>query len=1194
MAFADQKVSASRFVHLHVHTEYSLLDGAIRLKDLFPAAKKYGYTAVAMTDHGNMHGVLHFYEQAKKHDIKPILGCEMYVAPKGMKDRSARSAKDAAFHLVLLARDNAGYKNLLKLVTISNFEGFYYKPRVDLDALRKYNRGLIALSACLHGEIPHSLLHEGLDDARKKAEVYAGIFDGRFYLELQENTIPEQETVNKGLIEIGKELGLPLVATNDCHYLNAKDAMAHDVLLCIQTNRTINDEGRMRFSTDSLYFAPPDEMGARFGYIPEALATAREIADSCDVTLELGRHHFPLYPIKENETYEGLFEAKARDGFNLFLDESGLDEDARALYRARLDEEIAVIKDKGFASYFLIVADFINWAKSQGIPVGPGRGSAAGSLVAYSMGITDIDPVRYGLYFERFLNAERASLPDIDVDFCMNRRDEVLSYVTQRYGGEEFVAQIITFGQMKARAVIRDVGRGLGMPYPVVDRIAKLVPPELNITLDKALEQEPRLKELAGKDEQVAKLIDIAKALEGLPRHASTHAAGVVISDRPMVEYLPLIKGQKEETVTQLDMKCVEKTGLIKFDFLGLKTLTVIDDTIKIIKKHMGIDVNLGRIALDDPQTYALLSKGDTTGVFQLESPGMKDLIRKMRPSSFTDLVALVALYRPGPLESGMVDQFVKAKHGEIEVTYLLPELEPILKETYGVIVYQEQVMKIAQVLAGYSLGEGDLLRRAMGKKKPEEMAAQRDRFISGAGSRGIAKDKAATIFDLMEKFAGYGFNKSHSAAYALISYQTAWLKAHYRTPFLASLLSNELGDTDGVVKFISECKTHGVKVLPPDINRSEEGFTLDGDMIRFGLAAVKNVGVGAIEAIITERTQRPYQNFEDFCSRVDLRRVNKRVIESLIKCGAFDSLGHRRSQLMEVLDQAIEVGQCAKKALNCGQKGLFDTPSCVDSGGPAETFLKLPGLAEWTESEMLAREKEALGFHISGHPLDPYREDLQKMGASPTEDVAGFQDGGRVHLAGIVKRKKEITTKKGDRMAFLLLEDLYGSIEVVCFPELYAKVRETLEGDQPIWVKGLCQKDDEDARSCKVIADAIDLVEAVCRKKTSGLIIELNGEKTGPWVLKDLKDIISRHPGEYAVKLAITLPGKGRVMLKLPENFHASLDPGLASAINDLVGYSGFQVEYDQRAGDFIETGGKQQTCPYLTSAAARIPNRP
>ncbi|UKL13972.1 DNA polymerase III subunit alpha [Dissulfurimicrobium hydrothermale] len=1153
------------FTHLHLHTEYSLLDGAIRLKDLFPTAKKCGYEAVAMTDHGNMYGALNFYEQAMKHDIKPILGCEMYVAPKGINDKGAKGAKDAGFHLVLLAQDNDGYKNLLRLVSIAHLEGFYYKPRVDLDLLKEYNKGLIALSACLHGEVAYNMLHGGINEARKKAQIYARIFDGRFYLELQENGIPEQAEVNKGLMDIGRELGLPIVATNDCHYLNAKDAIAHDVLLCIQTNRTINDKGRMRFSTDMLYFAPPEEMARRFSYAPEALSITKEIVERCNVTLESGRYHFPVYPIKETESYDGLFEAKAREGFEKRAKELGLDEETRRLYLARLEEELEVIKDKGFASYFLIVADFINWAKSKGIPVGPGRGSAAGSLTAYSMGITELDPVRYGLYFERFLNAERASLPDIDVDFCMNRRDEVLDYVTQKYGGEGYVAQIITFGQMKARAVIRDVGRGLGMQYPVVDRIAKLVPATLNITLDKAIEQEPRFKELAEKDEQVAKLLEIAKALEGLPRHASTHAAGVVISDRPMVEHLPLTKGQKGETVTQFDMKCVEKVGLIKFDFLGLKTLTVIDDAIKIIKKHLGVEVDINKIPLDDTDTYELLSRGDTTGVFQLESPGMKDLIRKMRPSIFTDLIALVALYRPGPLESGMVDQFVKAKHGEIKVKYLLPELEPILNETYGVIVYQEQVMKIAQTLAGYSLGEGDLLRRAMGKKKPEEMAAQRDRFISGAKAKGIPGDKAATVFDLMEKFAGYGFNKSHSAAYALIAYQTAWLKTHYRAPFLASLLSNELGDTDGVVKYISECKTSGVKVLPPDINRSDEGFTLDGDAIRFGLAAVKNVGVGAIESIIKERGRRPYDDFEDFCSRVDLRKVNKRVIESLIKCGAFDSLGHKRSQLMEVLDQALDLGQAAKKAQDCGQKCLFDGAFEQDVGRPRVGFLKLPNLPEWPESELLSMEKEALGFHISGHPLDPYRDSLQMMGVVSTEEVVGFPDESRVALAGIIKRKKEIVTKKGERMAFLLLEDLHGSIEVVCFPELYTKTREALAGDQPIWVKGSCQRDDDEAGLLKIIADAIEPLEEIGKKKTTGLIIELNGGNTGLWVIEALKDIITNHPGACPIKLAIAMPGKGKVTLKLPESLNVALDNEFSAAVNNLVGYNGLQLEYGQ-----------------------------
>ncbi len=1152
------------FVHLHLHTEYSLLDGAIRLKDLFPKAVEYGYEALAITDHGSMYGVLNFYEQARKHGIKPLLGCEVYVAPKGRKDRSAKSAKDAAYHLVLLAQNNRGYKNLLRLVSMAHFEGFYYKPRVDMELLREHNEGLIALSACLHGEIPAALLRGDLKAAEKKAGEYAKIFKDRFYLELQENGIDEQAQVNKGLMDLGRKMGLPLVATNDCHYLRAEDSRAHDVLLCIQTNRTVDDPNRMRFSTDKLYFTSPEEMAQRFQYCPEALSVTKDIAEKCNVELELGRHHFPLFPLEKNETYEDRFEALARKGFEKRLQNLNLDENETKTYKNRFETELQVIKKKGFASYFLIVSDFINWAKSNSIPVGPGRGSAAGSLVAYSMGITDIDPVRYGLFFERFLNVERESLPDIDVDFCMNRRDEVIRYVAERYGGEEYVAQIITFGQMKAKAVIRDVGRALGIPYPEVDKIAKLVPDQLKMTLEKALKQEPKLGELEAKDPRIKKLLTIAKALEGLPRHSSTHAAGVVISDRPMVEYLPLTKGQNKETITQFDMKCVEKTGLIKFDFLGLKTLTVIDTALRIIKDHLDQNVDISKIPLDDADTYKLLTRGDTTGVFQLESSGMKELLRRMRPSSFTDMIALVALYRPGPLESGMVDQFVKAKHGEIEVKFLLPELEPILKETYGVIVYQEQVMKIAQVLAGYSLGEGDLLRRAMGKKKPEEMAAQKDRFLSGAREKNIPEDKARTIFDLMEKFAGYGFNKSHSAAYALIAYQTAWLKTHYLVPFLASLLSNELNNTDGVMKFIGECKNQGVEILPPDINNSRIDFTIENGKIRFGLAAVKNVGTGAIDAIVKERKNNgPYKSFEDFCSRVNLGKVNRRVLESLIKCGAFDSLGHRRSQLMEVLDQALELGQARRQEKASGQMSLFDAMAKNAPDGKEFQALDLPDIPEWPESELLRREKESLGFYISGHPLDTYRNQLQRLTSTHTGNISGVADGSRVSIAGIVRERKEITTKKGQRMAFLKVEDLRGSIEVVCFPEIYAACRELLNSDLPLWIQGTLKKEEGEKNTYKILADNLEDLKEASKKRIAGLTIELRGDKTGPMVLRPLKDLLFRHKGEYPVRLSIILPEKGIVELNLPDDYHVDIGPELIGEVDSLVGYPGSKLDY-------------------------------
>ena len=1152
------------FVHLHVHTEYSLLDGAIRLKDLFPRAKEYGYSAVAMTDHGNMYGAINFYQTALKYGIKPIFGCEVYVAPKGMKDKSARSSGEAAYHLVLLARDQDGYKNLLKLVSIAHLEGFHYKPRVDIEALKAYNKGLICLTACLHGEIPHTLLVGGMKKAEKVLAQYASIFDGRLYLELQENGIPEQKKVNQGLMELAKRSGIPLVATNDCHYLEKEHAEAHDVLLCIQTNKTIHDKDRMHFSTKSLYFTSPEEMAERFHYCPEALKNTLEIAEQCNVEIELGKHHFPRFPLEKGATYEEKFERLARKGLEKRLLELGLQGEEAKRYRERLEFEIGVIKEKGFASYFLIVADFINWAKGHGVAVGPGRGSAAGSLVAYSMNITDIDPVRYGLVFERFLNAERESLPDIDVDFCMKRRDEVLGYVTKRYGGSNFVAQIVTFGRMNARAVIRDVGRALGFPYQRVDKIAKLVPEGLDIKLTRALETEPRLKRIVEEDEEVEQLFRIALALEGLPRHSSTHAAGVVISDKPLTEYLPLTKGQEGETLTQFDMKCVEKVGLIKFDFLGLKTLTVIEDALELIRKNRDENIDISKIPLDDPDTYKLLTRGDTVGVFQLESNGMRDLLKRMHPSEFTDLIAIVALYRPGPMKSGMLDQYIKGKHGEIKVHYLFPELEPILKETYGVIVYQEQVMQIAQVIAGYSLGEGDILRRAMGKKTPEVMEAQRERFIEGALERGVKKANAERLYQLIQEFAGYGFNKSHSACYALLAYRTAWLKTHYPVEFMASLLTNELGDTDGVMKFINDCKAHEIGIFPPDINKCSTDFAVEEGCIRFGFSAIKNLGTSAIRAIVEERSRNgPYKDFEDFLKRIDPRKVNKRALESLIKCGAFDSLGYKRSQLFAILERAVEFSHVAKKERASGQRSLFSSlPGNAEKSGTSFEMLRIPEIDEWDHLKMLANEKDVLGFYISGHPLDPYQDAIKKITPYNTETVKGAEDGLSVGLFGIVRSRKETRTKKGERMAFLVFEDQFGSLEVVCFPEFYKKFREIMDMDTPIWVEGRFKKADDRA-GAKIIAEGFEPLEEAIKKRTKGILIEVRADKVHYKTLEELKGLLRRHPGEYATRLVITIPDKGKVVLPLPSEYNIIVNNDLAQEIRSVLGYQALSIQY-------------------------------
>ena len=1172
------------FTHLHLHTEYSLLDGAIRLKDLFAKAKEYGYKALAMTDHGVMYGALKFYLQAVENGIKPLIGCELYVSPTHRTDRHFRSPSEAAFHLVLLAMNQEGYKNLMKLVTIANFEGFYYKPRVDKEVLAQHNQGLIALSACLHGEIAHKCLVGDEKGACALTETYASIFKGRFYLELQENGLEEQKQVNKDLLHLSKTLGIPVVATNDCHYLNQEDYKAHDLLLCIQTGKTVSDEKRMRFSTDQLYFASPEEMEKRFSWCPEAIAATQEIADRCNVEITTGKHFFPVYKLKQAASYEEEFEALARKGLKKRLSAFNIPEEQHQTYWDRLEFEMEVIEKKGFPSYFLIVADFIGWAKKQGIPVGPGRGSAAGSLVAFSMGITDIDPVKYGLFFERFLNVERTSLPDIDVDFCMIRRPEVIHYVTRQYGGEDHVAQIITFGQMKAKAVIRDVGRAMGMPYSDVDRIAKLVPDALKMTLDKAIEMEPKLKELAENDVRVKELLTVARALEGLPRHSSTHAAGVVISDhKPMVEYLPLTKGQEGETITQFDMKDVEKAGLIKFDFLGLKTLTVIDTALKLIERHYGKKIDLSGISLDDAKTYELLCRGDTTGVFQLESPGMKNLIKRMRPSTFTDLIALVALYRPGPLESGMVNDFVDGKHGKKEVKYLLPQLEPILKETYGVIVYQEQVMKIAQELAGYSLGEGDLLRRAMGKKVAEVMDAQKERFMSGALERDIPREKAEFIFDLMAKFAGYGFNKSHSAAYALISYRTAWLKAHYPVPFMASLLSNELGQTDGVVKFLSECRSSGIEVLPPHINRSFTDFTIEEEKIRFGLSAVKNVGTGAIEKIVQEREARgKFESYQDFLTRVDLRKVNRKVMESLIKSGALDCFGHTRAALFHGLDDALEFAHKKQREKSMGQKSLFDLAVADGSAGLGPQF-QVDSIPEWPELQKLSHEKEALGFYLSGHPLDQYREQLEKMATTTTFTLDSVPNGQKIGIAGIVRNIKEKLSKRG-KMAFVHIEDLHGSIEAICFAEAYSRCSEILKSDEPLWFHGTIKhegdgtagnnnggphagsgdQEEQENRSVKLLLDSAEPLERVCSRRARALVIELDQNRVESSVLSEIKRLIARHQGDFPVQFRINVPGAGIATLELPDQFSVFLNPELTKEINRTVGYPSVSIDYE------------------------------
>lgn len=1160
----------SDFVHLHLHTQYSLLDGANRINDLMDKAREFKMPAIAITDHGNMFGAMEFYESAIKHGIKPIIGCEIYVAPGSRLEKTGvRGISETAFHLLLLVKNETGYKNLMKLVSLGYTEGFYYKPRVDKELLRTYGEGLIALSSCLKGEVPYLLSRGEKEKAYLVAEEFKAIFpDRRFFLEIQENGIKEQAIANKGLMEMATKLDIPLVATNDCHYLKREDARAHEVLLCIQTGKTMKDSDRMAFTSDQFYVKSPEEMIKAFDYCPDAIKNTIEIAERCNLKLEFGKYHLPHYHLPEGHADMDLyFEEEARKGLEERFAVMGLSDEQKEVYRNRLEFEIEMIKKMKFPGYFLIVADFINYAKNRGIPVGPGRGSAAGSLVAYALRITDIDPIPYNLLFERFLNPERVSMPDIDVDFCIDGRDEVIRYVREKYGRDN-VSQIITFGTMKAKAAIRDVGRGMDVPYSEVDKIAKLVPNTLGITIKDALKQEPRLNDLYKSSPQVKDLLDIAQALEGLTRHASKHAAGVVIANRPLVEYTPLYLAD-EEVTTQYDMKYIEKLGLIKFDFLGLQTLTLIEDALKLIKAVRGVTIEMIKLPLNDEATYRLLSSGDTTGVFQLESSGMKDLLVRLKPSTFEDIIALIALYRPGPMN--MIPEFIDRKHGRVEIKYEIPELEPILKDTYGVMVYQEQVMQISQAVAGYSLGEADILRRAMGKKKADEMAKQKERFLEGARHKKVNPKKAEKIFDLMAKFAEYGFNKSHSAAYALIAYHTAYLKAHYPVEFTAALLTCEVGNTDKIIKYIGECRDHNITVLPPDVNESQRDFSVIDGKIRFGLAAVKGVGAAAVDIVIEEREKGGgFASLLDFCERVDLRKVNRKVLEGLIKCGAFDSTGAARAQMIEGLDKAMEVGQSLRKDKFAGQMGLF--------GGTAlktTTDFNLPDLPEWPENILLANEKEALGFFITGHPLARFSEDIKKLANASTVTLSEMADRSEVRVAGIVAASKEINTKKGDRMAFITLEDLDGFVEVIVLPEIFKKSSHLFSGDEPILVKGNLDlgedgKDEngEDEgntnktpkKGAKIVASEIMSLTQAKEKVVKAVHFKLNALGLTREHLTELKKLLERYSGNCPSFLHITAPTEGETVIALHDSVSPS--PALEEGVEKLFGYKAMVVE--------------------------------
>jgi len=1156
----------SQFVHLHLHTDYSMLDGACDVEKLVHRVKELGMPAVAMTDHGNIFGAVHFVNAANKAGVKPIVGCELYVCKKEdhVIERTPPDG-DTYNHLLVLAENEVGYRNLVKITSEASLRGFYYKPRVSKKFLAEHSQGLIGLSGCLKGEVAEYLMEDKYEAARNAATTYRDIFGKEnFYLELQDQGLEMEHRIRPHLFKLEKDLGLPLVATNDSHYLCEDDAHAQDVMLCIQTGKSIQDTNRMKFQGSGFYVKSHDEMYRVFKDSPEVLARTLAIAERCSMRLEKVSNPFPHFDVPDGYTLDSYFEDVTRKGFARRLEtlrqleSQGRLKHSLMEYEQRLKQELSIIQQMRFSGYFLIVWDFIRYAREHDIPVGPGRGSAAGSLVSYSMGITDLDPLQHELLFERFLNPERVSMPDIDIDFCMNRRGEVIDYVTAKYGREN-VAQIITFGTMAAKAAIKDVGRAMDMPYSDVDRIAKMVPNQLNIKLENAIKDSPAMQQAYDADAQVRELLDTAKKLEGMVRNAGVHAAGVVISPRPLIELVPLHKTKNDEIVTAFDMVAIEKMGLLKMDFLGLTTLTILDDAVKLIATTRGDSITLEGIPLEDHETYEkVFHRGLTSGVFQFESHGMRDVLRRYQPNSIEDLTALNALYRPGPIQGGMIDDFIDRKHGRKKIEYELPELQEILQETLGVIVYQEQVMQIAHRLAGYSLGEADLLRRAMGKKIAEEMAAQRERFVSGATQRGYPPKKIEKIFDLMAQFAGYGFNKSHSAAYALLAYHTAYLKTRYPVEFMAALLTSVTGSTDDVVKYINECREMSIAVEAPDINVSDANFTPHGSAIRFGLAAVKNVGHNAIESIIAARTKLGrFTSIYEFCEKVDLRLLNKRVLESLIKSGAMDSLG-RRGQLMAVLDKAIEGAQKTQRDAESGQHGLFgvfqDEVHTHDD--------KLPDTPDWDEHVRLANEKEILGFFISGHPLEKYRDKLDDLRALSTEDISAMKSStGKdetIATAGIITNLRVLKSKKGDFYAQANLEDMAGSVEMLVFPDAFRRLQEKVKMEVPVLVRGGVRIE-EGANPKLTVSDIMALEDAKVPLPRS-LRIRIPVESASELTVDALHTLCAQRRGEARVLFDVERQGDFMVVMEA-EGYNVQPDRSFIARVEELCGRGAVRI---------------------------------
>ncbi|MGM0651822.1 MAG: DNA polymerase III subunit alpha [Bacillota bacterium] len=1128
-------MSKANFVHLHCHSEYSLLDGAARINDMVKQAASLGMPALALTDHGTMFGIIDFYRAARKAGVKPILGCEVYLSPRSRFQKEAKR-DDSQYHLVLLAENNTGYCNLMRLVSSGYLEGFYYKPRVDRALLKECSEGLIALSACLAGEIPSLILKGQLEKAHQVARDYREIFgQNNFFLELHDHGLPEQKTVNEKLLEISEAEGIPLVAANDVHYLSRQDAGVHDVLLCIQTGKTVEESERMKFETEEFYFKTAEEMADLFAEYEGALSNSLQIAERCNVERDFSKRYLPEYHLPEGKDPDSYLKELCYEGLKTRYSEITPE------IEERLEYELQVISKMDYSHYFLIVWDLIEYARKEKVIVGPGRGSAAGSLVAYSLGITSIDPLRYSLLFERFLNPERISMPDIDIDFCDDKRDKVMQYVCDKYGQEK-VAQIITFGTMAARAAVRDVGRVLAIPYADVDRIAKLIPMEPKMTIKRALEQSKELQSVY-KEERYRNLLDMSMAVEGMPRHASTHAAGVVIAEEPLINFVPLYKTADSSVVTQFPMNTLEDLGLLKMDFLGLKTLSIIGEALENIEKRHNQIIDIDYISLENDAAYELLSRGETTGIFQLESTGMRSVLRELMPNKFEDIIAVVALYRPGPMEQ--IPVFVESKHGKREIKYSHPVLEPILNETYGVIVYQEQIMEIAARMAGFTLGQADLLRRAIGKKKMEILDEQRQLFINGCIENGYSGQLAEEIYDLILKFASYGFNKSHAAAYAMIAYQTAYLKANYPVEFMAALMTVYYSNSDKVALYIADCKRMGIELLPPDINESDTHFTPRGEnRICFGLAAVKNVGLGAIDSIIQARKEKPFVSMRDFVSRVDMRACNRKVLESLVKCGAFDSLGGHRAQYLAIIDDVLAQGHSAQRERENGQISMF---SLMEESVKEEMLNdELPDIEPFTDKERLSLEKEMLGLYISGHPLGPYREILENMpNLTSCAQLSSAGDNSHIKVGGIIVSMRSFFTKKNKQMAFVKLEDLTGTVELVIFPDLFESSSSMLEEDNLLLVEGRTDlKEEEDA---KILAETIKPLNR--EKKLLRLVI---GEAHDSALLRDLKDTLVAENGEVPVCLFFENDKK---TLILNEEYWVRDDPTCFKRLANLLG---------------------------------------